>query len=1134
MIRRFAKYSVVGLVLVTVVCAVTIWVILGTQWGTQRLVAWVQPTLPKSLSIGSIQGTVLGGLVLRDARWVDDGQRVSVDYALANAEFLPLVSRSVVLKTLNIQGVVVLLPGREPETAKPKTTFEFEPLPINLVIRYGVLQNVSLDLAGSRYAIEKVTLQGELRDMEMNLDRLLLEGPWILLDMQGTAELAEPFESELDARWSVDVDDAVYAGTLKAQGDWSSLQIDHSLTSPLTVTSEGTVNAIEKRFNLVHQFPSQDVPGVDGYRFGPGTLFTGGVLPNMEFELQSDLDPGDLSQALLEAKGTVQYNTVEFNSFKLTSDQGGLYGQGNVSWANDVIGWDGSLSGDGLDLRLLEPSLVGHVSLSLDTAGQYSSKRDPNAWIQLTEVDGTLNQLPITGGGRIQLDGGNILAEAVSLSSGDNTVQIDGILNQSLLADVELRNLVALNENLAGSVVGTVTISGGIDDWLIQPNLKATAVNVGELSLAEGQLTSDTTGQQHHLTMRGLNLGTAEIDTAEVTVTGSLREHQVESTLAMAQNSASFSLSGGRSAEGWQGTLEAAQLEFGNEQTWNLEEAVNLVAEKERQGVDGFCFLGPDTARVCGLLENQTPKQVAQMNLDVRDVPLFQVMNDLRPDVEGKGLVSGEIALTQTSLGYSGEALLRSSGGQLKFVTEDTQTADLPFSLEWVATLSNNQLQSSGLLNLGQEGELSATLGIADLSSSSASWQGDVMLAVEDLSFLSLLVPDIRVSAGRLNGQLNIGGTRDQPAIEAKAEIISGEAYLEQTGSTFSDIQLVLNSNGAVGRYAITGKALSDDGQVTIQGYVDGALGWKTEVAVTGRDVSLVKLPDFQVDSHLNLDLGYDNGGLTVDGEVVLPKAFIALEELPENAVTPSGDTIVHSDTKTTSEMLPFRLALDVSVEEDVHLKGFGLDSNLVGVLNLKADQQSTLSGTGTLNLVNGKFDAYGQELEITQGSLIFTGPLNNPILDIRAVRQVGETTVGVQISGTASRPQSSLFSNPSLSDADALAYLITGRPIEQTGNREGGELLSAALALGVSKNLATEIRSTLGLDELTVTGTGEDGQVLAGKRLGNRLYLQYAFGIFDNIGNVLLRYTLTDRLTFESESGEEQSLDLFYSVKKQ
>ncbi|MEM7282636.1 MAG: translocation/assembly module TamB domain-containing protein, partial [Pseudomonadota bacterium] len=132
-----------------------------------------------------------------------------------------------------------------------------------------------------------------------------------------------------------------------------------------------------------------------------------------------------------------------------------------------------------------------------------------------------------------------------------------------------------------------------------------------------------------------------------------------------------------------------------------------------------------------------------------------------------------------------------------------------------------------------------------------------------------------------------------------------------------------------------------------------------------------------------------------------------------------------------------------------------------------------------------------------------------------------------------ASRPQSSLFSDPSMLEADTLAFLITGRPIDQAGSQEGGQIVSAALALGVSNNIATQVQTALGLDQLTLTGTGEDGQVLAGKQLGRRLYLQYAFGIFDKIGSVLLRYQLTDRLTFESESGAEQSLDLIYSVKK-
>ena len=60
---------------------------------------------------------------------------------------------------------------------------------------------------------------------------------------------------------------------------------------------------------------------------------------------------------------------------------------------------------------------------------------------------------------------------------------------------------------------------------------------------------------------------------------------------------------------------------------------------------------------------------------------------------------------------------------------------------------------------------------------------------------------------------------------------------------------------------------------------------------------------------------------------------------------------------------------------------------------------------------------------------------------------------------------------------------------------------------------------------------SGRDGRVLAGKQISPNLYLQYAYGVFDQLSTVLLRLKLNERLSLESSTGEDQSVDLIYSV---
>jgi len=147
------------------------------------------------------------------------------------------------------------------------------------------------------------------------------------------------------------------------------------------------------------------------------------------------------------------------------------------------------------------------------------------------------------------------------------------------------------------------------------------------------------------------------------------------------------------------------------------------------------------------------------------------------------------------------------------------------------------------------------------------------------------------------------------------------------------------------------------------------------------------------------------------------------------------------------------------------------------------------------------------------------------------------DITAGIQLSGTPTQLQSSLFSEPPLGDAETLSYLLTGRPLAGATNEGDGDMLNAAaFALGVSSagNIVTQVRTGLGLDTLAVEGGADDGRLIAGKRIGSRLFVEYGYGLIDKLGTLLLRYQLSDRIILESRTGTVSNFDILYSVKKQ
>ncbi len=166
----------------------------------------------------------------------------------------------------------------------------------------------------------------------------------------------------------------------------------------------------------------------------------------------------------------------------------------------------------------------------------------------------------------------------------------------------------------------------------------------------------------------------------------------------------------------------------------------------------------------------------------------------------------------------------------------------------------------------------------------------------------------------------------------------------------------------------------------------------------------------------------------------------------------------------------------------------------------------------------------------------MFNGPLTNPALNVRATRTASDKTVaGIHLTGTPTSLRSEVYSEPPLADAEALSYLLTGRPLGSANSEEGDMLNQAAFALGLTTagNVASRIRNQLGLETLGIQGGAENRQLVAGKRFGERLFIEYAYGVVDSLGSLLLRYQLSRRLTVESRSGSVRTVDVVYTVKK-
>jgi translocation and assembly module TamB len=309
---------------------------------------------------------------------------------------------------------------------------------------------------------------------------------------------------------------------------------------------------------------------------------------------------------------------------------------------------------------------------------------------------------------------------------------------------------------------------------------------------------------------------------------------------------------------------------------------------------------------------------------------------------------------------------------------------------------------------------------------------------------------------------------------------------------------------------------------------------------VSGSSAEIFNWPEYHVWASPDLTLTGDKDGWQLGGGLTIPRAEINVREIPVEAITPSEDVIVLGEEDVVRARTRIGGETRIKLGDKVRIKALGLDSGLAGELLVKLHYDSEPTAEGRITLVDGSFASQGQKLAIQKGELTFTGPLDNPIVDVRAVRVIenfeGTVTAGIHLHGRAQNLTSTVFSEPAMNEVDALSYLVIGRPLNQATEAEGGQLSGAAVSMGLrqASRLTDQIGQTLGLDQLSLTGDGGDTTALiAGKKVNSRLYARYAYGVFSRLGVLLLRYRLSNRLSLEAGAGESQSIDILYSVEK-
>ncbi|TBU95988.1 translocation/assembly module TamB domain-containing protein [Stutzerimonas kirkiae] len=825
--------------------------------------------------------------------------------------------------------------------------------------------------------------------------------------------------------------------------------------------------------------------------------------------------------------GTLQ--EIHLPQLELVAGQGRVAGSLSAGFA-DAIDWTADLALSDFDPAYWLAELPGKLAGTLRSQG---GLRDGvlRADAEL-DLQGELRRRPARLALLASGAGEQWTVQQLQIRLGDNSVQGSGRWAERLAGqlDLDLRNLGQLWPGLAGQLSGALKLAGSARS----PE--------GELSLGGqrlafednkvGQLQLDAllgAGERARLGIKadGIRVGETELGQATLNASGTRQRHEAALALQGPLLKLALGLDGGLRGDDWHGQLTRLDLDA-QRQRWSLQAPAALSRlGNGRIELGAHCWVsGP--ASLCAEKQRLMPEP--QIRYRLRDFQLASLQPYLPDDIAWQGVLSADIHLDLPSAGPDGRISLDAGPGVLR-LRESGEWLDFPYqTLSLDSRLTPQKVDGNLRFDGGDLGTLALQLSI-DPRGELKPLSGDFQLTGLDLAVARPFVLQVDRLEGQLNGSGRLSGTLTQPEVNGRLVLSSGEIAGNELPVTIE----ALRAN-----VLIDGESLQLEGDWRSgergRGQLNGSLDWREgldlDLRVSGSDLPVAVEPYAELDVSPDLRITLVERQLAISGKVDVPRGAITVRELPPSTVKVSQDAeIVGQQQEARDDGLAVRMDIAVEVgRERLRFSGFGLTADLAGHLHIGND----LDARGELNLNNGRYRAYGQRLTIRRARLLFTGLLSQPYLDIEAIRRIEAENVvaGLRISGSAEQPRIDVFSEPVMSQEQALAYLVLGRALGADSG-DSNLLAQAALGLGLmgGSSFAGGLAEQLGIEDfmLDTEGSGSSTSVVASGQITERLSLRYGVGVFEPANTIALRYRLTRRIFLEAASGLASSLDLFY-----
>lgn len=1052
-------------------------------------------------------------------------------------------------------------------------------LPLALDVKSALVTDVRLN---GQVVLEKATLSACSQGSEITLRTLSVLHPEVSASLQGSLFLGGALQGSLSAQ-IVPRQTPLSAYPVDADVRFDlSEGLDLNLSTgpektPLRVSAQVQTALPNPSFDVritgaADLEPLKELLGVDAKLSGlharlsgtyqryalrlDGKLQSPILPPSVEFSVSADgkeLNVSKIAADIVAGKNKLSADL----SAGLTTEKAEIGG----TLRTEIEDADALAKATGSGLPQMRGTATARVNASINA--DFSSQT-LSVQVDALSVDGELNGTKLAAQTSARLYGFKEGAlEGLRVQAAGAELQADARLENNELSGafrVRAPDLSRLDPSLRGRIEGSGTLGGTVTLPQLSADLKAVGVRADNLSLQKASLRARITSASQKGTL--VPKADVRLEASEM-VAGSQTVHRLSAVFSGTSAQHALTLSGDGSPlalearingrldeknEIWDGKILSATLktELGS---WSVQgqPALRARLQQPQLSLAAHCWQSSaDKPRVC-LREDAVAGVQGSVKLALHNADLSLLREFLPAELELQGTAeaSADVSWTAPDARHV-KARVQANGKNMEVVLE-TNGERQPLRIDQTqisGEFSPLSANLAGQITIAGQKALLADVTISEpLAQKKLS--GEVKLKNFDLQqfnpVLGALSPQLEAQ-GNVSADLRPAGTLEQPQLFGNVTIRDFAARGAQVPVDLQPSEVSLRFAGKSSE--LHAELQTDQGAVLVTGQVE----WRNpsrpsaRLAVKSQKVR-VSLPPYvtaQVAPDVEMRLSLNT--LTLSGSIDIDQADITIDKLPAGAVSVSSDEeIVDPDQELVRVQSPLHVesSLVIHIGKNVNLKAFGLQSALQGDVTVM-QKDKTLGLNGVIRLVDGTFKAYGQDLVIRKGNLTFAGPVSKPILDFEAVRNpetiVDNVTAGIRITGSAQAPRTELFTDPAMSQANALSYILRGEGLEAADETDNTMLASALLGMGLSQTgrFVTDIGEMLRVSELNLTtaGSGNGSKLVVSGYVLPGLQVKYAMGIFDSVATLTLRYRLLARLFVEASSGTAQSLDLLYTFE--